>query len=403
VNGKSMNGTIVLGAPKAGFFGGVEQHVYDLARGLRARGHSVALVHGGGEGREPERFTAPFTMVLRWQDARKFLSRARLAYLHKLDDPALLESIPAAVPLVLAVHDHDRTCVRSHRYLPLSLEPCQRPPGIDCVTRGCVVVRCRESRLGVALRDPFALARSTRDLARRARLVACSQFVRQSLLDAGVPAGRVAVVNPVPPNDPTPLVPAPSAPELGFVGQIIRGKGLDLLLRALVQIPDARLTVAGGGSGLDEARALAEGLGIAPRVDFLGPVSSQTIREVYDRVRVLVVPSRWPEPFGMIGVEAMRRGRVTVGALHGGIPEWLDDGVSGVGFRPGDVGDLARAVRDALSADRYQARAEAALARARSELTFDRMMDRIESVLGLSPNSQPFPSSRLPVQSSPSR
>jgi glycosyltransferase involved in cell wall biosynthesis len=100
-------------------------------------------------------------------------------------------------------------------------------------------------------------------------------------------------------------------------------------------------------------------------------------------VRVLVVPSRWPEPFGMIGVEAMRRGRVTVGAAHGGIPEWLADGVTGVTFRPGDVADLARATRDALRVETYGSRAERAVAKAREDLGFAGMVERIETILGV--------------------
>jgi glycogen(starch) synthase len=69
--------------------------------------------------------------------------------------------------------------------------------------------------------------------------------------------------------------------------------------------------------------------------------------------------------------------------MHGGIPEWLDDGVTGVGFRPGDVGDLARAVREAASDARYATRAKAARERGRTELSFERMVDRVEALLGV--------------------
>jgi glycosyltransferase involved in cell wall biosynthesis len=158
-----------------------------------------------------------------------------------------------------------------------------------------------------------------------------------------------------------------------------------LLLRALVLVPEARLVVAGSGGALEAEQARVRELGLTERVELLGPVPPEEVREVYDRVRVLVVPSRWPEPFGMIGVEAMRRGRVTVGAMHGGIPEWLDDGVTGVGFRPGDVADLARAVREATSDGRYATRAKAAIERGRTELSFGRMVDRVESLLGVAP------------------
>jgi glycosyltransferase involved in cell wall biosynthesis len=232
------------------------------------------------------------------------------------------------------------------------------------------------------LRDPFTLARQTRALARRAPLVACSAYVRRTLIDAGVGAERVRALNPVPPEDTTPVRQAPRDAVVGFVGQIVRGKGLDLLIEAVARIPAARLVVAGSGNGLDGERERIARLGLSGRVELLGAIAPSEVRAVYDRVRVVAVPSRWPEPFGMIGVEAMRRGRVVVGARHGGIPEWLDDGITGVAFRPGDVADLTSALSRALFGSSYETLAAASIARARTRFSFDRMLDEVEGALG---------------------
>lgn len=372
---------IVLGSPRLGFVGGVERHVFDLARGLRGRGHRVALVHGDGEAREPERFGAAFDAVEPIARARALVRGARAVYLHKLDGAPIWDALPSAVSPVVAVHDHDATCVRSHRYLPVTNEPCTRAPGLTCIAHGCVVVRCRGATPPFALRDPFALARATRATARRARLVACSEFLRGTVVAAGVAPDRVRVVHPVPPPDPTPLVAPPSEPSFAFVGQVIRGKGLDVLLEALARVPAGRLVVAGAGASLDREKARAERLGLASRVEFLGAIAPERVRDVYDRARVLVVPSRWPEPFGMIGVEAMRRGRVVVGARHGGIPEWLDEGVTGLAFRPGDARDLARAMTAAVAPSSYGALATASLAHATRDFSFDGMLDRVERTI----------------------
>jgi glycosyltransferase involved in cell wall biosynthesis len=374
---------IVLGAPGLGFQGGVERHVFDLAGGLRQRGHRVALIHGDTAGRDGSRYAQAFDAVEPVRRAGALLRGARVVYLHKLQDPALLEAVPAAAKLVLAIHDHDATCVRSHRYLPLSRTPCTRAPGLDCIAHGCVVVRRRGSLVPLTLCDPFALARATRSLAERALLVACSEFLRGTLVDAGVPPDRVQVVRPVPPEDPAPLVEVPTAPILAFVGQIVRGKGLDLLLEALPGVPGATLIVAGAGPSLAEEQQRAIRLGLQSRVSFLGSVAPDRVREIYDRARVVVVPSRWPEPFGMIGVEAMRRRRLVVAARHGGIPEWLTDGVNGVAFEPCNVADLARALRLAVNHPRYDALVAAGDARAHGEFRFEAMVDRVERVLGL--------------------
>jgi glycosyltransferase involved in cell wall biosynthesis len=372
---------IVLGGPRLGFHGGVERHVLDLATGLRRRGHRVALVHGAAEGRDPGAYARAFDAVEPVARARSLLSDADVVYLHKLD--VAEDEVSAKGRLVVAVHDHDLTCVRAHRYLPISNAPCERAPGLACAAHGCVVVRCPSSSSGVALRNPFALARSTRALAARAPMVACSGFLRRTLVDAGIAPGRVTVIHPVLPDDPAEVTPPPADPIVAFVGQIIRGKGLDLLIEAIARIDGARLLVAGTGNGLAGEQRHARRLGLGDRVEFLGHVAPDAVRGVYDRARVVAVPSRWPEPFGMIGVEAMRRGRITVGARHGGIPEWLEDGRTGFAFRPGDVADLAAALRRGLFGADYATMAAAGRARATSELSFDRMLDRVEAVLGL--------------------
>jgi glycosyltransferase involved in cell wall biosynthesis len=135
-----------------------------------------------------------------------------------------------------------------------------------------------------------------------------------------------------------------------FVGQILRGKGVDVAVRELAHLPrDTVLDVVGDGAQRGEVEALAAKL--APgRVRFHGYVSAEGVAPHYDAASVVVVPSRWPEPFGMIGVEAMRRGRPVVGADHGGIPEWLEHGTNGLLFEPGSSEGLAAAAR-ALLAD----------------------------------------------------
>jgi glycosyltransferase involved in cell wall biosynthesis len=64
----------------------------------------------------------------------------------------------------------------------------------------------------------------------------------------------------------------------------------------------------------------------------------------YERAQIVVVPSHWPEPFGLVGIEAMARGRPVVATATGGIPEWLADGETGILVEPGDAGALTRAL-----------------------------------------------------------
>jgi glycosyltransferase involved in cell wall biosynthesis len=227
------------------------------------------------------------------------------------------------------------------------------------------------------VRNPFSLARRIRALSRRASLVTCSAFLRQTLLDAGVAADRVRVVYPVPPPESAAVCAPTEKRVIGFSGQIIRGKGLDLVVRALPGLAGVSLIVAGDGNDRPFVESLANRLGVRDRLDFLGAQAPEKMTEFYDRARVVVVPSRWPEPFGMVGVEAMRRGRPVVGAWHGGIPEWLSPGETGLGFRPGDVRDLTVAIDEALDPTTHARLCAGALTRATHAFRFETMIDQL--------------------------
>jgi glycosyltransferase involved in cell wall biosynthesis len=371
---------IVLVSPRLGFQGGVERHVHDLAKGLRQRGHTVALAFLD-RGHDAARYASAFDSCIPLQDAGSVLGQASFVYVHKVDPGRSMALVPKDVPVAFAVHDHDATCVRSHRYVPVGRKPCTRAPGVGCLTQGCVLVRARGSRAGWELRNPFRLARETRLLSRRAHLVACSAFVRTTLLQAGVAPGRVRVVHPVPPEDDASVLPAPEAHVVVFAGQVIRGKGLDLVVEALRALPDVRLLVAGDGPDRAHVQALARHASVDTHIEWLGSCPPEAMNRIYDRARVVVVPSRWPEPFGMVGVEAMRRGRPVVGAWHGGIPEWLNHGETGLGFRPGDAQDLAEALRLCLEPSTHDRLARAALHRSQHAFRFSSMLDEVEGLL----------------------
>ncbi len=380
---------IALVTRASGFQGGIERYAHDLARDLAARGHTLVLAHHGEPGRDPARFAAPFSEVidlrLRGLDTGPGAGLAvDVAYVQKATDVRELAPL-GATKLLLAAHDHDLTCARRHRMLPLGATPCDRAPGLACVGHGCFVERTRGRRLPLSLVSPLALPGRLRDLAARAPLVACSAYVADGLVAAGVDAARVHVVHPVPdlPDDTKlPLLPSPSelpgAPErVFFFGQLVRGKGADLAIDALAWLP-ARFTLDVVGDGPSRAQWEARAAAVAPgRVRFHGYVAPEGLDALYAQAGLVVVPSRWPEPFGMVGLEAMARGRAVVGARHGGIPEWLDDELGRL-FTPLDARDLARAIREVASDPALGARARRAV---RARFSRGATVDRLEALL----------------------
>ena len=155
---------------------------------------------------------------------------------------------------------------------------------------------------------------------------------------------------PPPPQDQTPVTREPDL--LLFAGQLVRGKGLDTLLTALSKMKaPARLLVLGAGRQETELRALARKLDLDGRVEFAGSASRDALDIQYRRALCLVVPSRSPETFGLVGPEAMRFATPVVATDVGGVGEWLKDGVTGLAVQPNDPGALAAAL-DRMLTDR---------------------------------------------------
>jgi glycosyltransferase involved in cell wall biosynthesis len=134
--------------------------------------------------------------------------------------------------------------------------------------------------------------------------------------------------------------------ELLFVGRLVSDKGVDVLLSALSLLgkhgPHPSLTVVGEGPEGELLTAQAARDGLDDRVTFVGTRTGDDLVTLMNRHRVLVVPSRYREPFGIVALEGIACGCVVVGSEGGGLPEAI--GACGLTFRNGDPADLARAL-----------------------------------------------------------
>jgi L-malate glycosyltransferase len=152
------------------------------------------------------------------------------------------------------------------------------------------------------------------------------------------------------------------------VAHLIPHKGVDHLVRALALARgEHRLTVVGDGPQLEPLRVLARELGVAERVAF--PGLRDDVHALLQRCDAFVHPAVWEEAFGLTIAEAMAAGRAVVASRTGGIPEVVEDGVSGLLVPPGDPEELARALD--LLADRPELRRQlGANARERAQRRF---------------------------------
>jgi glycosyltransferase involved in cell wall biosynthesis len=111
-----------------------------------------------------------------------------------------------------------------------------------------------------------------------------------------------------------------------FAGRLVSEKGLDILLQALVLVPDARLEILGDGPMSRTYRDLADELGISLRVSFLGSARIDGVAEAYARASVVCVPTACDEAFGFVAAEALAMHRPLVVTPSGALIEMCAGG-----------------------------------------------------------------------------
>ena len=139
--------------------------------------------------------------------------------------------------------------------------------------------------------------------------------------------------------------------DLIFLGRLVSEKGLDILLRALPR--STGLTIVGGGPELAATQDLAARLGLTERINFAGPKRGPELAATLQRHKILVVPSRYDEPFGVVALEGIASGCVVIGSAGGGLPEAI--GPCGVTFPNGDSATLAAQIGRLLSSPNERA------------------------------------------------
>ena len=197
---------------------------------------------------------------------------------------------------------------------------------------------------GRILRKMDALTTPTK---RAAELLENAAGVRGVLaISCGIDASRFA--NNTPTNNANPVA--------LFLGRLDDEKKIDVLLKAaakLTEYPNLQVELVGDGGERERLKALAEHLGIADRVKFLGHVSDQELPGIYERCTVFVMPSI-AELQSIATMEAMASGRPVIGADAMALPHLVHDGDNGYLFPPGDVDRLADRLRRVLGADRAE-------------------------------------------------
>jgi glycosyltransferase involved in cell wall biosynthesis len=377
--------------------GGTGTYLSAVMPQLRRAGHEVALWHEVDAPADHDLIPLPLSAPV-WSVADLGLEpalagladwRPSLLYAHGLLDPEIERRTLEIAPAVFFAHNYYGTCISGAKTFkhPVTT-PCDRRFGWQCLAR-YYPRRCGGWNPVTMVR----LFRQQRDrlelLSRYGAIVTHSSHMQNEYVNHGLAASRVFNVRYGSDFESTEDTSAPeTTPVSGerhpwrllFVGRMDHLKGGRQLLESLPHVVEAlnhplHLTFAGDGPERRSWTALAGEIGRDARihVHFTGWVGRNEVDAMFASSDLLVLPSLWPEPLALVGLEAAQH-RLPVAAFAvGGIGEWLTSGRNGY-LAPGNpptVQGLTEAIVACLRDPQTHARLRKGASRLSADFSFD--------------------------------
>jgi glycosyltransferase involved in cell wall biosynthesis len=241
------------------------------------------------------------------------------------------------VPVVMTVHNYRLICPTG--LFMVEGRICKRCAGgheFWCLLRNCTGSYAKS--MGYAIRN-FVARKGEFYRRNVARYMVLTEFQRQQLVQEGFPVDRIDVI----PNmvDSTETASDPTAGTyVGYVGRISPEKDLPTLMKAAQMCADIPFKAAGSYHGAPDLVGQR-----SSNFGFLGHFPREQLATFYAESRIVVLCSVWYEGFPTTILEAMAAGKPVVCSRIGGLPEIVEEGITGLLFRPGDARDLAERIR----------------------------------------------------------
>ncbi len=299
--------------------GGEERAVRQLEALLMSRGHEVRVLERTSEGLAPARAAAGLIRGgLDVDEVSRAIAdlRADVVHAHNLHPlfgwRALAAGRAAGARTVLHLHNYRLFCAIYSCYRDGA--PCYRCQGAN--TLPGVRLRCRGS-VGEAIAYGGGLHLQQPHLFGEAdRLVALSDAHRSRLVSLGAPEDNLVTLPHFVPDAQVAAGPGGGGAYALAVGRLVSEKGFDVAIAA-ARAAGVPLTIAGEGPDEQRLRTLAAGADVT----FAGWVPSERLGELRAGAAVVLVPSRWEEPFGYVALDALAAGVPVLASDRGGLPE----------------------------------------------------------------------------------
>lgn len=392
---------ILIATTHRGLVGGVEKYLQSVVGGLIQRGHSVGVLYehpfdatdATKEGIDFRAGRVPSwcSMELGLDSVLRSLKTwaPDIVYSHGLGDGELERSLLDSYPTALYGHNYYGTCVSGRKcYSWPRLQPCDRKFGAACLAL-YYPRRCGGLNPRTMLQLFQTQSKQKSRLPDYQAILVASRHMYREYERHGVSPDHLHLV-PLPTDGPISGALAPQPRALGyrilFVGRLMDVKGVSHLLRAIPLAAGTlgrplTLTIAGDGPERGSIQDLARQLGLA--VEFAGWVAPEQRSDLLRQADLVAVPSLWPEPFGLVGIEAGCFGVPAVGFAVGGIPDWLIAGQSGE-LAPGDpptVEGLAEAITRAFADPAHHQKLRVGAWEMAKQFNLERHLAKLEPIL----------------------
>lgn len=285
-------------------------------------------------------------------------SQFELLHFHGSD---LLADFRGECPAIYSLHNHRLYCPSGTKYLADRKSCCDRKMSYMGCTWGHLVDNCGSRRPQKIIRG---LQRSDSELnlikKSNVPVITNSDYLRSQLIKNGLSPKQTVTLRygiEMPKTVTKPLNrEVHQNQRILFAGRIVPYKGLDCLLKALAQTePQIHLDIAGDGWDLPRMQKLAKQLRLDNRITWHGWCSPEQLESLYQNCFALIFPSVWPEPAGIITLEAYAHYRPVIASAVGGIPEHVRHGETGILVPANNIAKLAAAI-DQLSRDYEKSR-----------------------------------------------
>ena len=294
-----------------GIIGGIERYMQKSAELLQQYGFAVHYRYIESGGKNESAFAGAFESVKIFSGDDEILQSADMVILHNIIEVKYLKNLSRKKTFFFA-HDHNIYCQRHHYYMPVGRINCHRAYN-KFICQLCSLWRnpappLKEYRQfpALVLSDFMAENLHKNGFEKVIKLPAFIKTVEKER--SFLPNGVLRIL---------------------FLGQLIRGKGADLMLKALKKLDIPFFcTIAGDGKDRVMLEKMVEKFKLCDKVHFTGFVSEPEL--LWENCDLFCFPIRWQEPFGLVGLEAMAHGVPVAAFDYGSVREWLTHGENGL-------------------------------------------------------------------------